>query len=86
MNIKLKNEFSYANSTINSIKYFNDLSREEKLLLIDFFKDILNCVPLYGKNKSSAKLPKIKNHDTLKIFATFFHNDPFHYHLGKNLL
>lgn len=84
MKIKLKNEFAYAHSTTNSIKYFNDLSREEKLLLIDFFKDVLNSVPLYGKNKSSAKLPKIKDHNTLKNFATFFNNDFFHYHLGKD--
>lgn len=84
MKIKLKHEFIYGTSSVNSIKYFNDLSKEEKLLLIDFFKDILNSVPLYGKNKSSAKLPKIKNHDTLRNFATFLNNEFFHYHLGKD--
>ncbi len=84
MKIKLKYAFVNEKSHNENVKHFNDLSFEEKKLFINFLKDILNCIPLYGKNKSSAQLPQIKNHSELKNYAILLNNNFYHYHLGKD--
>lgn len=85
MLITLKHQFISNQSGNSSIKYLQDLLPEEKLLFIDFLKNIFNDNKLEGKNKPSAKLPPFINHDNLKNYATFLNNDIRHYHLGKDI-
>lgn len=60
------------------------MNPEERDLFLNFFNDILEDNLFYGKNKASAKLPPIINHETLKNYAIFLNNKFYHYHLGKD--
>lgn len=84
MKIKLKSEFMYNNSKEKNIKYFKDLGSEEKELFLNLIQDIFEDNFLYGKNKTSTKLPSVLNHESLKNYAIFLNSKFYHYHLGKD--